>query len=331
MAGLVEKSICALWRVAVLTVQVGWAPQYTRTKASWTGPELDDVSPATGLSSDWLFDWLRMARYTEYSLTFPAALDGASHDKWAPSAFWFIQTGNKIKFYCYCTFFCPLERGGEKDALPESCQTTELRSFRRKVDSPDRVRQEMSRFARWPTTLYNIVNIPVEVLLKLPLDSACEVTVFLCLFPFSGLKNDKYASGESTQSGRTAIARTDFRAKRLDTKPLDHRSPNCWTSQYYFFPPNLVFESKHPFFCKPMVINKPAVASARLLDIGSKLYPSNMPCMLSNYLTRITQGLSRVRKNRSGERKPLLTGRCYWRPTEKVFKPDYSTKLESCT
>ena len=165
MAGLVEKSICALWRVAVLTVQVGWAPQYTRTKASWTGPELDDVSPATGLSSDWLFDWLRMARYTEYSLTFPAALDGASHDKWAPSAFWFIQTGNKIKFYCYCTFFCPLERGGEKDALPESCQTTELRSFRRKVDSPDRVRQEMSRFARWHTTLYNMVNIPVEMLL----------------------------------------------------------------------------------------------------------------------------------------------------------------------
>ena len=98
MAGLVEKSICALWRVAVLTVQVGWAPQYTRTKASWTGPELEDVSPATGLSSDWLFDWLRMARYTEYSLTLPAALDGASHDKWAPSAFWFIQTGNKIKF-----------------------------------------------------------------------------------------------------------------------------------------------------------------------------------------------------------------------------------------
>ena len=85
------------------------------------------------------------------------------------------------------------------------------------------------------------------------------------------------------------------------------------------------------FFCKPMVINKPAVASARLLGIGSKLYPHNMPCMLSNYLTRITQGLSRVRKNRSGERKPLLTGCCYWRPTEKVFKPDYSTKLESCT
>ena len=165
MAGLVEKSICALWRVAVLTVQVGWAPQYTRTKASWTGPELDDVSPATGLSSDWLFDWLRMARYTEYSLTFPAALDGASHDKWAPSAFWFIQTRNKIKFLLLLHLFCLLERGGEKDALTESCQTTELRSICPKVDSPDGVRQEISRFARWHTTLYNMVNIPVEMLL----------------------------------------------------------------------------------------------------------------------------------------------------------------------
>ena len=83
IAGLVEKSICALWSVAVLTVQVGWAPQYTRTKASWTGVELDDdVRPATGLSaSDWLADWLRIARYTEYSLTLPAAFEGASHDR----------------------------------------------------------------------------------------------------------------------------------------------------------------------------------------------------------------------------------------------------------
>ena len=195
MAGLVEKSICALWRVAVLTVQVGWAPQYTRTKASWTGPELDDVSPATGLSSDWLFDWLRMARYTEYSLTFPAALDGASHDKWAPSAFWFIQTGNKIKFYCYCTFFCPLERGGEKEALPESCQTTELRSFRRKVDSPDRVRQEMSRFARWHTTWWTYQS---RCYFSYPWIPHVRSLSFYACSLFSGLKNDKYASGEST-------------------------------------------------------------------------------------------------------------------------------------
>ena len=34
---------------------------------------------------------------------------------------------------------------------------------------------------------------------------------------FSGLNNDKCASSESTWSGRTAIGRTDLRAKRPDT------------------------------------------------------------------------------------------------------------------
>ena len=33
----------------------------------------------------------------------------------------------------------------------------------------------------------------------------------------SGLENDKYATGESTLSCRTAIGRTDLRAKRPDT------------------------------------------------------------------------------------------------------------------
>ena len=34
---------------------------------------------------------------------------------------------------------------------------------------------------------------------------------------YSGLKNEKYASGESTLSWRTAIGRTDLRAKRPET------------------------------------------------------------------------------------------------------------------
>ena len=157
MAGLVEKSICALWRVAVLTVQVGWAPQYTRTKASWTGPELDDVSPTTGLSSDWLFDWLRMARYTEYSLTFPAALDGASHDKWAPSAFWFIQTGNKI-----FTLTAPFLSSWVRRSKAGSAWITSNDWI--VVVSPNGVCQDISRFARWHTTLYNMLNIPFEML-----------------------------------------------------------------------------------------------------------------------------------------------------------------------
>lgn len=68
--------------MAVLTVQVAWAPQYTRTKASWTGVVLEvEVRPATGFSSDWLAAWLRMARYTEYSLTLPAVFEGASHER----------------------------------------------------------------------------------------------------------------------------------------------------------------------------------------------------------------------------------------------------------
>ena len=49
-------------------------------------------------------------------------------------------------------------------------------------------------------------------------ENAFSLNVFPCIFPFfSGLKNDKYASGESTWSGRTAIGRTDLRAKRPDT------------------------------------------------------------------------------------------------------------------
>ena len=147
------------------------------------------------------------------------------------------------------------------------------------------------------------------------------------MFPFFRLKEQQICFG------RIDLVRANcYRAKRLDTKPLDHRSPNCWTSQYCFLSSNLCFQMRASiFFYKSTVINQPAVASWRLLGMGSKLYPSNMPCMLSKDLTRFMQSVSRVRKNRSGERKPLLTGCCYWWPTENVFKPDYSTKLESCT
>ena len=103
----------------------------------------------------------------------------------------------RLNFYCYCTFFCLLERGGEKDALTESCQTTELRSFCPKVDSPDGVRREISRFARWHSTLYNMVNIPSEVF-SYPWIPHVRSLSFYAYSLFSGLKNDKYASGEST-------------------------------------------------------------------------------------------------------------------------------------
>ena len=41
-----------------------------------------------------------------------------------------------------------------------------------------------------------------------------------------------------------------------------------------------------------MVIIEPAVAGTRLLDLGSKLYPSNMPRVLNIELTRFVQSES---------------------------------------
>ena len=40
-----------------------------------------------------------------------------------------------------------------------------------------------------------------------------------------------------------------------------------------------------------MVVTEPAVASAWLLGLGSKLYPSNMPRMLNKDLTRFVLSL----------------------------------------
>ena len=47
-----------------------------------------------------------------------------------------------------------------------------------------------------------------------------------------------------------------------------------------------------------MVITEPAVASARLLGLGSKLYPSNIPRVLNKDLTRFMPSLSRVRQKK---------------------------------
>ena len=70
------------------------------------------------------------------------------------------------------------------------------------------------------------------------------------------------------------------------------------------------FEREHPFIDKPIVITEPAVPSAQLLGLGSKLYPSNMQRMLNKDLTRFKQSHSRVHQNQACERKALdlLTG-----------------------
>ena len=47
------------------------------------------------------------------------------------------------------------------------------------------------------------------------------------------------------------------------------------------------------------------IPSARLLGLGSKLYPSDMQRMLKKDLTRLMQSLSRIRQNRASERKHI--------------------------
>ena len=57
-----------------------------------------------------------------------------------------------------------------------------------------------------------------------------------------------------------------------------------------------------------LVITEPAVTSARLLGLGSKLYPSNMQRMLNKDFTGFMQSLFRVHQNRASERKAPLAG-----------------------
>ena len=68
------------------------------------------------------------------------------------------------------------------------------------------------------------------------------------------------------------------------------RSPNLWTG---------LFECERPFIDEPMVITEPAVPSARVVGLGSKLYPSNMQRMLNKDLTQFMPSLSRERQNRA--------------------------------
>ena len=68
------------------------------------------------------------------------------------------------------------------------------------------------------------------------------------------------------------------------------------------------FKPEHPFIDKPIVITEPAVQSAWLLGMGSRLYPSNMQRVLNKDLTQFRQSLSRVRQNLESERKALLAG-----------------------
>ena len=76
-------------------------------------------------------------------------------------------------------------------------------------------------------------------------------------------------------------------------------------STLFFFCQTFFFECEHRFIDKSLRITEPAVPSARLLVLGSKLYPSSMQRMLNKDLTWFTQSLFRVRRNQAGERKAL--------------------------
>ena len=106
---------------------------------------------------------------------------------------------------------------------------------------------------------------------------------FICLLEWRG---EKAALPESRQTFEVAAAQTSGLVILV-----------FLSSQTVFF------EWENPFFDKPMIITEPAVASTRLLGLGSKLYPSNMSSMLNKDLTRFLQRTP----NRATERKALLT------------------------
>ena len=64
--------------------------------------------------------------------------------------------------------------------------------------------------------------------------------------------------------------------------------------------------SEHPFNDEPMFTTEPTVPSARILSLGSKMYPSDIQHMLNKDFTRFMQSLSRIRQNRVSERKAVL-------------------------
>ena len=67
-----------------------------------------------------------------------------------------------------------------------------------------------------------------------------------------------------------------------------------------------------------MVITKPSVASARLLGLGLKQYPSKMLHMLNRDLTQFMQSLSWVLQNQATKRKGS-DGRVLEKKLQKTF------------
>ena len=84
-------------------------------------------------------------------------------------------------------------------------------------------------------------------------------------------------------------------------KPFKLAQPELldW-STLFFFCQTFFFECEHPFIDKSLSITEPAVPSARLLGLGTKLYPSSMQRMLNKDLTWFTQSFPGTPKSSKG-------------------------------
>ena len=87
-----------------------------------------------------------------------------------------------------------------------------------------------------------------------------------------------------------------------------HRSPKFWSSQSCYLLSNWFCLVLASFFDKPMIITEPSVPSVWFLSLNSKLYLSNMKCMLNKKLPWFMQSLSRVHQNWASEREAFLAG-----------------------
>ena len=80
-------------------------------------------------------------------------------------------------------------------------------------------------------------------------------------------------------------------------------SANFWLVNLVFSRQTVFFFGREfPFIDEPTVITKRAVASARRLGLGLKLYPTNTPRMLKKDLPRLIQSFSSKQKKRAAGR-----------------------------
>ena len=97
----------------------------------------------------------------------------------------------------------------------------------------------------------------------------------------------------------------DKKEKRIYLNRVNPLNPNFWTSQSCFLSSNWFFDCKRLFIDKQVIVTGPAVPlGTRLLDLGSKLFPSNIQRMLNKNLTRFMHNLLKSAfKNWAGKRK----------------------------